>query len=97
MGDVGGELERQPGLAGAAGPGQREESGRSEQPGRLPQLGLATDEARQLGRKIVRPAVQGSDRREVGLQSVDDELEDTLGPEVLEPVLAEPADRDAIG
>ena len=54
VGDVGGELERQAGLAGAAGPGQRQQPGRREELGRLAQLRLPPDEARQLGRQVVR-------------------------------------------
>ncbi len=46
------ELQREPGLAAAAGPGQGEEPRVAQQGGELGQLALAADEARQLGREV---------------------------------------------
>src|SRR4029450_8793566 len=73
---VGGELERQPRLAGPAGARERQQAGGREELRRLLQLRLATDEARQLGRQVVGPAVERPDRREVDLEVVDRQLAD---------------------
>ena len=54
FGNIGGELEREAGLARPAGAGQREQPRRLEQAAGLGQLRLAPDEARQLRRKVVR-------------------------------------------
>ena len=91
------ELERQPGLAGPARAGQRQQPGRGQQAGRLLELGVAPDERRQLGRQVVRPGVERPERREVGRQAVGDDLDDAhRRAQVLEPVLAEVAQRDAV-
>ena len=58
--DVSRELERQPGLARAAGPGQRQQAGRREEDRRLAQLRFSADEARQLGGQIVRAGGRAS-------------------------------------
>ena len=89
IGDVGRELQGEARLAGPAGARQGQEPGGLEQAARLGQLGLAPDEARQLRRQVVGSAVERPDRRELGPQPVDGELADLLGPEVLEPMLAE--------
>jgi len=52
---------------------------------------VSADEARQLGRQVVRPAVEGADGRELGREPVDVELPEAFGSEVLEAVLAEVA------
>jgi hypothetical protein len=91
-----GQLERQAGLAGAARAGERQQPRRREQPTRFGKLSLAPDEARQLGRQVVGPAIEGPDRWKVGRQAVDDELADPLGPEVLQPVLAEAPNRHPV-
>jgi hypothetical protein len=57
-------------------------------------LVLAPDERGQLGGQVVGPLVEGPDGREVGLEAIDDELGERLRPQVLEPVLAEVAERD---
>ena len=60
-------------------------------------LGVAAEEGRQPGRQVVRRGVERADRREVGLQPVDDELPETLRMlEILEPMLAEVAQLDAV-
>ena len=73
--DAGGELERQSRLARAARPGQRQQPGRAEQGRRLGQLGVATDEGRQLGRQVVGMGVGCPRRGELGRQPVDDDLD----------------------
>ena len=60
------------------GPGQGQQAGRREQRGGLGQLRLAADEARELGRQVVRPAIERADRRELGPEAVDDELAEPL-------------------
>ena len=68
-----------------------------EQLGGLVELGVAPDERRQLGRQVVRPGIERPQRREVGRQPVGDDLEDPhRRAQVLEPVLAEVAQRDAV-
>ena len=74
VGDVGGELERQAGLSGATGAGQRQQAGSREETCRLGQLGIASDKARQLGRQVVWLAIQRTDRRKVVPEPLDDEL-----------------------
>ncbi len=77
---VGGDLERQARLAGAARPGQRDQAGvRAQQrrPDRL-ELLLPPDERRRLHRQVVRDRGQRSERREVGRQVRADELVDPL-------------------
>ena len=95
VGDVGGELERQPGLARPARTGQREQPRLRQQLAGLLQLRVPADEARELRREVVGPAVERPDRREVDLEALDRELADALRAEVLEPVLAEAPERDA--
>ncbi len=93
----GGELERESRLAGAARAGQGQEPGRREQPGRCLDLGVATDERRQLGRQVVGPGVERPECREIGRQPGGDDLEDAhRRAQVLEPVLPEVAQRDAV-
>lgn len=92
------DLEREPGLAGPAGSGERQQPGALEQGGGLGDLPLAPDERGQLRRQIVRSGVERAQRREVGRQAIDDELAQALGcAEVLEPMLPEVAQGDAVG
>ena len=86
--DVRGELEGQSRLAGPTRSGERQQSCRLEEALGLGQLGVPTDEARQLRRQVVRATIEGPDRREVGPQAVDHELADALRAEVLQAVLA---------
>ena len=93
--DVGRELERQPGLAGAAGPGQRQQPRRLEERLGLGELGsrptkLVSWVGRLFGRRSSERIGGKSARR-----PLDDELKHPLRPEVLEAVLAEPAQPDA--
>ena len=76
VGRPGRQLQRQPGLAGPARTGQRQQPGRGEQPGRLVELRVAPDERRQLDRQVVRPGVERPERRERRRQAVGLDLED---------------------
>ncbi len=98
LGDLGGDLEAESGLAGAAGSGQRQESRSFEEgPGGL-DLAIAPDEARQLGRQVVRGGVERAQGREVGRQPGDHQLVETLrSGQVLQAALAEVPQRDALG
>ena len=73
--DARGELERQSRLARPARAGQRQQPGRAEQGRGLGQLGVATDEGRQLRRQVVGVGVGCPRRRELGRQPVDDDLD----------------------
>ena len=95
LGNVCRELERETRLARAARSGECQEPGAPQEIARLAQLGVASDEARELGRQVVRPAIERADRRELGPFALDHQLADPLRAEVLEAVLAEPAQRDA--
>ena len=50
-----GELEREPRLAGAAGPGERQQAGVAEQRAQLGELAPAADERARVGREPARP------------------------------------------
>ena len=94
--DAGGELERQSRLARAARPGQREQPGRAEQGRGLGQLGVATDEGRQLRRQVVGMGVGCPRRGELGRQPVDDDLDQVdRRQQVLEAEGAQITQRDA--
>jgi hypothetical protein len=76
-----GNLKRQPRLAGATRPGQRDDAVTAEELPDLPQLALSTEERRGLSREIGR--VERLERRKL-LRS---ELVELLGlGQVLEPV-----------
>ena len=93
---AGGQLQRQPGLARPARAGQRQETGRGQQAGRLVQLRVPTDERRELGRQVVRVRIERPEGREGGRQPVTLDLEDADGrAQVLEAVLPEVPERDA--
>ena len=95
--DLRGQLEGQPGLARTPGAGQRQHSGPGEELVEHGELGLASDEARELHRKVVRDIVECAKRGEVGFQVRVKDLEDVLGPsEVLETVRAEVLEADAV-
>ena len=92
------DLQREPGLAGAARPGQAQQPGPGQQRHGLAELLVAADEGRELGRQVVRPGVQRPQRREVGRHAIDDELGEALrGAQVLQPMLPEVAEGDAVG
>ena len=58
---------------------------------------VAPDERRQLGRQVVRPGVERPEGREVGRQAGGDDLDDPhRRAQVLEPVVAEVPQRDAV-
>ncbi len=85
-------------LAGAAGTRERDQSMLADEPGDLRQLPLPPDERGRRERQIVGPGVQRSDRRELGLESLDVELPDPFGRgQVLEPMLGQVAKAHALG
>ena len=89
---LGRDLEGQAGLAGAAGAGEGEQPGPSQQPPGLGGLPLPADERGELGGQVARPGVQGPGREEVGRESLDHQVVQAHREvEVLEPVLAEVA------
>jgi len=88
---VSGGPDREPCLAGPTGSRQRDEAdvGVVETLADRPELGVAADERRGLGREVVRPEVKGLERRELGRQARAGDLEDALGAaEILEPMFA---------
>ena len=90
-----GEPEPDPGLADPAGPGQRQERGSPEDLGRLLDLALAADEARDLEVEVVPRRLRGSRRREVAGQARAADLEQALRQvERPEPVHAEVDEAD---
>jgi hypothetical protein len=93
---VGGELQRQAGLAGAARPGQRQQThlAAAEQRPRPRQLPRTADERRRLHRQVRRPVLERPRRRELRAQTTRQQLVDPLRlREVLQPVLAQVAQR----
>jgi hypothetical protein len=58
------DLQREPGLAGAADPGERDEAVLPERCGELVELPLAAEEARRRGRQVV-PGVARLDERDL--------------------------------
>ena len=73
--DARGELERQSRLARPARARQGQQPSRPKEGRRLGQLGVATDEGRQLGRQVVGMGVGRPRRGELGGQPVDDHLD----------------------
>ena len=93
-----GDLEAEARLPGAARPGEGQQAVIRQQSADGVDLRVAAEERRQAGRKVVRRRVEGADRGEVVQQPTDDELPEALRMlEVLEPVLAEVAQLDAVG
>ncbi len=76
---VGGDLQREPRLAAAAGAGQREQPGLAQQRLHFRDFLFAADEARQLLRQVVGRRVQRAQRRERALQFAGHELPEVLG------------------
>ena len=96
---VGGGTDGEPGLAAAAGTGERDEPdvGVVEALADRPELGVAADERGCLGREVVRPEVEGRQRQELSRQARMGELEEPLRPpEVLQSMLPEVAQRRAV-
>ena len=76
----------------------RRTSARAEQVGDRCQLALAPDQRRRLDGQVRRPVLERPQRRELVRQPGDHELGEPLrARQVLEPVLAEVAQRDAVG
>ena len=96
---VRGDLQREARLAGAARRRSASPAATSrEQDLHLRHLPLAADEAGQLERQVVGARVERPERREVGRQVRREQLEDPLrADEVLQPVLAQVAQRDPGG
>ena len=93
---VGGQLQAEPGLAYAAGPGQGEQPRPAKQPLRLRDVGLATDEARELRGEVVRRRVQSAQSGKAIRCAIDDELVQALGSgEVFQAMGAQVAQREA--
>ena len=95
---AGGELEREPGLAGAAGADQRQQAHvvAREQLAGLGELALAPDEGVRHRGEAREPVVERVQRRELVRQAVDLELVELLrAGQVLQHVLAEVAELDA--
>ena len=91
-------LQRQPGLAGAPGPGEGEEAGAFQRILHLPHGLLATDEAAHLGGEVVGAGVKRSQGRELGEEPDDRELVQALGVRhVLEAMVAEVNELRALG
>ena len=97
---LGGGLEREPGLARAARAGERQQAHvvPPKPLGDRGHLALAADQRRGLDGQVRRPVLERAQRRELVRQPVDHELREPLRPrQVLEPVLAEVAQRDPVG
>ena len=96
---LGGDPQRQAGLANAARPGEGDEPGAGEQLADLGDLARASDERGSRWRQVRPPwPPDGADRWELGRETVDDEVVKGLGlVEVLQPVAAEVADRHSLG
>ena len=92
-----GDLEREPGLARAAGAGQREQAGAVQQVIDLHDLGRSADEGRSQRGQVRSPRIQRTQCREVGVEPVDRQIVQMLRAiEVLEPVDAQVAERHAL-
>ena len=95
---IGGGADGEPGLAAAAGTGQRDEPDVLvvEALANRAELRIAADERGCLGRKVVRPEVEGRQRSELSRQPRMSKLEETLRPpEVLQSMFPEVAKRSA--
>ena len=95
---VGGDLQREAGLAETAHAEEREQARALEQLLRLGDFALAPDERRELLRQVVRRRFERAQRREILPQVGMQDLVDVLGRrQVLEPDAAEIAKRDRRG
>ena len=95
---VGGGTDGEPGLAAAAGTGERDESdvGVVQAISDGAEFRVAANERGCLGREVVRPEVEGRQRKELSRQPRKGKLEETLRPpEVLQSMLPEVAQRRA--
>ena len=92
-----GGLDRQACLADAAGAGEGDERRGGEHALGLCDLPLATNEGRELAGKVVRTGVQRPRRSELSDEARGHDLVETLrGGQILELVLAEVEERDAV-
>ena len=95
---LGGRPERQPGLAGSPRAGESQKATVAEPLLNLLQLPPASHETGELDREVVRAGIHRPEGLELGRQPVGHHLEDPLRPgQVLQPVLAEIPERDALG
>ena len=93
-----GDLEREPGLARAAGTRQREQPGAVQQAVDLHDLGRPADEGRTQRGQVRPPRIERPQRGEAGVEPVDRQIMQMLRAiEILETVLTEVAERDAFG
>ena len=93
------DLEGEPGLSGAARPGERQQTCvvAREQLADLLELPRAADERIRLGREVGRPVAQRRQRREVGREALDDQLVEALrAGQVLEPMVAQVVHLEAL-
>ena len=92
-----GDLEREPGLARAAGTRQREQTGAVQQAIDLHDLGRSSDEGRSQRGQVRAPRIERAQRREAGIEPVDREIVQMFGAiEIFETVDAEVAERHAL-
>ena len=94
---LGRRLQREPGLPGAARPGQRDRAdvGPAQELDHLGDLAVAPDERRRLHGQVRRPVLERAERREPLGQPVEHQLEQALRlGQVLQPVLAEVRERE---
>ena len=90
---VGGDLQAEARLAGAARAGERQQPRSGQQLPGLTHLVVTADKARQLRRQVIRCRLEGPERRKFAWQPVDQELEESfcaseifeaMKPEILE-------------
>ena len=96
--ELGGRVEREPCLPGAARPRERHEPDvvAHEQCAHGVELRRATDDRRRLDRQVRRPVLECLDRRELACEAGGDELMEVVrAAQVLEAVVAEVARLDA--
>jgi hypothetical protein len=92
-----GDLEGQPGLAGAPGAGEGEQAGPAEEPPDLGDLLLPAHERGELHGEVVPPGVQRPGRRELGREPVDHQVVQVHRQgDVLQPVLPEVPERRSL-
>src|SRR3984893_3714567 len=92
---LGGSFEGNPRLANTADPGNRDEPTLGDKTDDVLQLVLTTDKRRELHGKVRRERVERTQRRELTINSVNDQLEPPLGLQKFpQPMLAEIAKAD---
>ena len=94
----GADLQRQPGLARAARPGQGEQPAGRRQCQGLGELLVTSHEAREAGRQVARRRPRRAECREIGRQAIDTQLPQVLWAiEVAQPMLAQVLPRHPLG